>query len=825
MTDIFRIETDRTKLTWSEDSQSESAESTQTAGRLAISPANKTGRKIKIWRSGLPSEAAGNLDVKVGPCLYEETSYTLHLSSDNKRPIALRHRDPRLLQTLHSSTDKSILHGTINFKDQIGRSRFSVWVDGQIEYDFEVEVFSTKLDYATNCKILLADVQEILTGLVLEYLRSTYQLGFTTDSDNPSRLEWTLLLRHVVDDLERGLRYVEKQPHHGIVRESISTRIEKVRRADATIAKMIRQGKGQGPKTRTPSGLVLHSKLLERRARTTLDTPEHRWLAFQLIRIRRILAEIRSEETRSGPSEDPRQSRIFEELENLEDRVAKLRRINPLAQAKGLPPPGFTSLTLQTRPGYREAYRACRALVQGLSVDGGPVQLVLKDTRHLYEYWCYLALVRLLARITGETIPVQEMFSAEKTGLQVRLKHGTTQTVKFTNGERSLELTYNPRYKDRAFLFPRPDVALTFHDSQRPTLRLAFDAKYHIDPTADYVNHFGSPGPPSAVIHTLYHYRDSMLHQTGFEGAPPETVKSVALFPYADLEDRFHNSPFWSSLEQRGIGAIPFLPTETRYLEEWLRTLLQRAGWSTTEKRIPYLSPEQERAWQQAEKESVLIATLRRKANEHLEWVKAKRCYYTPFTPTQPRQLAAHWIAIYSPTSIRTPEAITQLAEIENYELKKRHEIDTPWRPHRDSDQTQVVYHLREVRELERPIENRGSKQLSKRFSQNCWTSRLGIMKATELREVLMETTAEWKLYGELRRARADFTLKAGSPKPNEETDPNRRMWFVRPRLQVQYRDAAGFLIQRPGIRDEYLSDTDEVVKRFISWRSKKGRE
>ncbi|HET9526234.1 MAG TPA: DUF2357 domain-containing protein [Pyrinomonadaceae bacterium] len=825
MNDVFRIETDRTNLSLSEGSTPEYALSIQPAGRLAISPSTQTRNKLKIWRSGVPSEASENLAVELGPRLYEETSYSLLLSSSDKKLVELRHRDPTILQALHATNDGSIVHGTINFKSQIGRSRFSVYVDGKSEYDFEVEVFPSKLDYAADYHVLLADIQEILTGLVLEYLRSTFHLGFVADSDNPSRLEWILLLRHVVDDLERGLRYIEQHPHHGLTRERVSTLVEKLRRPDATISKMIQQGKGSGPKIRTASGIVLHSKLPEDRARTTLDTPEHRWLASQLTRIRRILAEIHLAERRRDASHDIRQLRILEEIENLEHRIAKLQNIDPIVQAKGLAPSGFTSLILQGRPGYREAFRACLILLQGLRVDGGPVGLLMKDTSHLYEYWCYLALVRMVARITGERIPVRELFSIEKSGLRVRLKRGTTQTVKFSNDDRSLELTYNPRYKDKAFIFPQPDVVLTFHDPQRPTLRVVFDAKYRIDPTAGYTKEFGSPGPPTEAIDVLHRYRDEFLQQTGLQGARSETLKQtvmegVALFPYADLEDRFRNSRFWSSLEQFGIGAIPFLPRETRYLEEWLRTLLHRVGWSTTEKPIRYLSLEQERAWQQAEKEAVFIGTLRRNAIEHLKWVKQKRCYYTPLTPTQSRQLVTRWVAIYSPTSVRTPGAITHLAEVENYELRKRHDIDTLWPSQRNSDEMQVVYRLGEVRELERPIENRGPQGLNKRFSKNRWTTRLAIMRATELREILMETSAEWRLYEELRIAGATFTLKPGSTKLQDESDLRGRAWFVKPRLQVQYRGAAGFLIRRPGLRDEYLSDLDDVVAQFPSVHS-----
>lgn len=820
MIDIFRIETGQTNLSWS-DSQAENANRIGPTGRLAITPANHSSKKIRIWRSGLPTNAANSPEIEAGPPLYDETIYTLLLSSGDKRRVELKHRDPTILEALRSSIDGTIVHGTINFNSQVGRSRFSVYIDGKTEYEFEVDVFPTKVDYAADYDVLLADVQEILTGLVVEYLRATFQLGFVTDAESSSRLEWILLLRHVVDELERGLRYIEQHPHHGLIRERIPTRVEKLRRPDPTIAKMIRQGKGCGPKKRMASGLVLPGMLPEHRARTTFDTPEHRWLAFQLTHIRRILAEIHLAERANHASRGARQLRILQEIEELQNRIARLQSIEPIAQAQGFPPPGFTSLTLQARPGYREAYRACVILLRGLRVDGGPVGLSVKDTNGLYEYWCYLALLRLVAKITGEQVPVRKLFSIEKNGLRVRLKRGTSQTVKFSNGDRALELAYNPRYKDDA-IFQQPDVVLTLHDPRRQTIRLVFDANYQADPTVNYVKHSGSPDPTTQAIGLLHHYRDTILYQTGLQGTRTDLLKGsvvqgVALFPYADLEDRFRNTRFWSSFEELGIGAIPFLPREPRYLEEWLRKILQRSGWSTTDRSVWHLSVNEMRAWEQAEKELVLIGTLRRNANEHLKWIKSNRRYYMPLIQTEPRQLSSRWIAIYSPESIRTPGAITHLAEVESLELSKRDETDTPWQSHSSSNELQVVYQLRQVRQLERPIENRGPKGLSKRFSRNPWTSRLGIMRAVELREVLMETSAEWRLYEHLRVAGIEFTLKPSLGNLHDENDSGDGAWFVRKRLRVQYRRAAGFLVRRSGLRDEYLSDFEEVVERFNS--------
>jgi predicted component of viral defense system (DUF524 family) len=821
--DVFRIETDRTHLSWNIAQRAESdTAAPRPEGRLAISQLNPDIQKIEIHREGWPSEIANDVASEVGPCLREELPYNVLLHGSDKRRVELRHRDPTIVKSLYSREGGSLLHGTIKFVSQIGRSRFSVFVDNKPEYDFEVEVFPSKLEYAADYALLLADLQDVLAGLVLEYLRSTFQFGLTVESSDNTRLEWILLLRHTIGDLERALHYVERHPHQGLVRERVATRAEKVRRADATTFRTITRGKGQGPKSKTASGLVLHSRLPARRSQLTWNTPEHRWFASQLSRIRQSLAELQLLERKIHSANKSRQRRILEEITNLEVRVAALQRLPLITNAKGSVPPGFSSLTLQARPGYREARQACLILLQGLRVNGGPVGLSVKELHCLYEYWCYLKLVRLVAKITGEKVPVREMFSITQNGLQVRLRRGTTQTIKFAHGDRCLELAYNPHYTGDAFIRPQnPDVVLTFRYRGWPTMSLVFDAKYRIDASPAYVKEYGIPGPPQDSMNALHRYRDSILEETGPEGPRSErfkhtVVECVALYPYADVENRFPTSPLRAKLTDVGIGAIPFLPRETRYLEEWLRFVLQRDGWSTTESTIPYSSFEQMHDWRQAEKESVLIGTLRRNARAHLEWIKSRRCYYTTYLPRQAKQLTARWVAIYSAGLLRKPGAITHWARVKGVEVKRRREIETPW-PSRGSANEQIaVFKLGEIRELPTPIENKRRDGRSKSLSKNKWTTRLGIERATEWEQLSLETSMEWRLYEELRLAEVDFTLKPDTARLLDQDTSRSRTWFASKQLRVQYRGAAGFLL-RTGRRDQYRSDLPEVVNSFIS--------
>lgn len=829
MSELFRVETDKAYLSWSGpiSSPAYSAWLTQPPpGRLVISlrrPGATFG--TKTWRNEVPTEVADDPSLRIGPRLYEETNYTIYLRSKTADTAELRHRDPTILRGLNRADEGRTVHGTINFRGHIGRSFFTIYVGGKPEFDFETEIFPSKLDYTTDYEALLADVQDILTALVLEYLKSTFHLGIITPSETPTQLEWLILLRHVIEKLERGIRYIEQHPHQGLSRERTLVKSHSVRRPDPVIRRAIIHGKGAGPHLRGHGGVSIRSKLPEARPRPTLDTPEHRWLAFQLAKIRRELAQIQAKEKQRARfgSEDAR-SHIFKEIAALENRIARLQEAEPIAAAVSIPPAGFASLTLQTAPGYREACRSCLILLRGLRLEGGPVGLSVKEIHLLYEYWCYLSLIRLLAELLGERIPVERLLTIEHDGLRVRLQRGHKSVLSFkTNGSRTIEITYNPTFKGGGFILPqRPDIVLALNDPDWPTVRLVLDAKYRIETSQDYMAQFGSPGPPEDAINVLHRYRDAILEESNPEGPRSERLKrsvveGAALFPYVDKEDQFSGSRFWTSLERMGIGAIPFLPSETRYVKEWLKAVLRRGGWTTADQSIPHVACQQSRTWREAAKEAVLVAVLRpSNAAQHLEWICRKRRYYAPFTPSQRRQFVTCWIAIYSPTSLHEPGAITHIASVENMKVLKRRAIQTPWLTNRSPNDLQVVYHLSEVKPLKRVIINRGGDGRGKRFSQNRWTSRLGLERAKELRELFLETEPEWRLYEELRAAGVDFTLKPGRPEIQDEDTPAGRCWFVIKGALVQYRGSAGFLIRRRPYPDEYQPTVLATFNRLV---------
>jgi uncharacterized protein len=822
MPELFFVKTDRATLTLSGARPNPPG---SRMGRLALG-IKRTGLVLspETWREGVPSDVGCRADVTDGPLLFEETGYSFLLEAGKSHSVQVKHRDPTIMRGLSTSRDSRTVHGTINFRSQVGRSRFTVIVDDQPEFDFEVEVSPSKLDYETDYAELTAEVQAILSGLVLQYLSATFEGASIDEVGESSELEWTVLLRHVVGDLEQALLYIAKRPIRGLHRTTELVRAERVKRVDSRIRRSVARGRGGGPLGKLPSGIPVRSLLAEQLAKPTLDTAEHRWLAMKVAAARRRLAEIRQStasggRSRYGKGSSPRHLKVLEELQQLEHQLARLSMLEPLAAATRDPVQGFSSLQLQGAPGYRAAYHACITLARGLRLSGGPVELSLKDVHLLYEYWCFLAVVTVAGEVLKQPIPAEQLLIVEQNGLRVRLKEGRRQKVVFEVGDDEVVVTYAPSFGGADYLLPqKPDISLTLRRGGWPLVRLVLDAKYRLDTSESFVSQMGAPGPPFDAMNVLHRYRDAILDREK-NAAPGDrglrtVVEGAALFPLSGIEtDEFDSTKMWESLEQLGIGAIPFLPSQTTYLRTWLKRVMARSGWAVADKIIPSATRERLHDWRRAAAESVLVAVLRSDEEAHLEWIQGEGVHYTPFTPSQPLQLAAKWVAIYRRASGGTTGRVTHVAPIASVEVLERRELQTPWPSTRGAAEPQAVYRIGALIPLSNPIEN----QRGERFSTNRWTSKLGLSKAHSLSELLLETEPEWRLYDELRLLGKEVEIHPGRPTQREVNNPRGRAWIECAGTRAQYRGQAGWYCGDSVGDGEYLANVEAVISALAS--------
>jgi hypothetical protein len=476
-----------------------------------------------------------------------------------------------------------------------------------------------------------------------------------------------------------------------------------------------------------------------------------------------------------------------------------------------------------TAPGYHEAYRACLVLSLGLRIEGGPLRLSAKRISLLYEYWCYLALLRLVSEITGAQTRLDELFSIRQQGLHVLLEKGRRTTVPFeTSGDRKISVTYNPLFgADTLLVAQQPDLLITFEDEHWHPLHLLLDAKYRIDASSEYTRRYGTPGPPEGAINVLHRYRDAILEIEHANRASPDlrhtVVQAAAAFPFRESsEGKFEGSRLWRALGRIGVGAIPLLPDHVQYLRKWVKACLSRGGWALADRVIGHRGREQLRDWRVAASEPVLVGVLRGGYQKrHLDWICDHKRYFLPRYKTQRLQYATKWVAIYSPSVLRDPGAVTHYAPVQGVDVVARSEIRTPWPSHGgDTDRLYVVYELEEVRELDHPIENPGSDQVGQRFSSHRWTSRLGLERARSVSELTLETEPEWRLYEDMRASNVAFELEPGRPTIVDLHDPTGRTWFVMEGgLRIRYAGASGFLVKRSSGREVYLSRIEEVLE------------
>lgn len=826
---LFRLATDRFTLDWYRVSQYDPAiirSSNASIGRLRLIPQIKTlVWKDNTFRDGVPSALCVDPEVTLGPPLFEQTEYQVYLHANRPNDvIQIQHRDPLITKGLNSQEHGRVVHGNLNFRGQIGQSLFSILLNGQRVLDFEIEVFPTKIDYETDYQDMLADVQQTLTGLAFEYLRSTYQRGKVAPGQQPSKLEWLILFESIIHELEQALDYVTRRPTRALIRREQMLRIERVRRVNSSVRSQVCRGQGQGAMV-SLRNVNVREKIKQSPPELTLDTLEHRWLKTQLTAVQRTLGQIsklydpasptngrRSKDRGSRSLRNPigasRQQATAHAITKLKSRVDRLQRLEPIAAAQGEPPPGFASLQLVSAAGYREAYRLLMLLRSGLRLEGELLSLSVKDLEVLYEYWVYLTIVGIFRDEFGPPLRLDHWFKLDSSRLSVQLRSGFEQQISFQAGaQRAIHVAYNPRFSNQdAMLIPqKPDILIRLEEDGWPILQLVVDAKYRIDATTDFRDQFGSFGPPRDAINALHRYRDAILEidQSEIAGtsAKRSVVQAVAVFPLDEHSSAsYRNSRLWQALQRLGVGAIPLLPSKMDLFREWLIGTVRMGGWALADRAISHAADQRAAVWRAAAREPVWIGVLRSPgASEHLEWIKRERCYYQPLAKTQPRQFAVNQVALYVPGEFGKPNNIGYGADVINLEIVERSQIKTPWLARRNGQM--VLYRLGPVRRLPTVIPFCPGDYMP---AQGRWTTRLGLERAKSINEVALETDAEWRLLEWLRANGIKYTLRAEPLKRQDPDNPQGRVWFQIGETRLRYDGPNGYLIRQQGFRDRY---------------------
>ena len=531
-----------------------------------------------------------------GPPMFEETAYRLTIEGPTGSRVSVSQRNPSILQDVERvGSGSHIISGTINFRRQIGLAEFIVSLNDDAIFAFTVEVYPYKVDYFADYLQMRSEVDSAIRGLAFEYLRATYAEVGVSSQPQQWNLEWLAILAAEAHKIRRALRHIERFPFRQLRREVRNRRIERIRRSSATLRGAVRHGRGTGPRVALPDGTSMRSRLPTDEAVDSLDTPEHRWLKFHLLAICRRLRALRTELMHQSAQLEraQRSSALIDaqssEVGQLLDLFVSLANSSILREVS--PPDGASpvaSLTLSQGTGYREAYQSIVRLTRSLGLSSDHTSISFKDVDELYQVWCFLSLMDSVRQILCVPVSAESLLEVGQNGLRVSIRSGRKRTllVELNDGT-EVQLSAEPSFPGPTGT-QTPDIVLGIRHANWPELIIVFDAKYRVDASSRYAETFGTPGPPIDAVNALHRYRDAIYVTSEQQVKTRPVVRGAALFPFPGPEAEFRKNRLFFSIDELGIGALPYLPSSRGMVEEWLKTLLSESASSLAEPGLPF---------------------------------------------------------------------------------------------------------------------------------------------------------------------------------------------------------------------------------------------
>ena len=462
------------------------------------------------------------------------------------------------------SGNDNLLFGTVNFGNQVGKTDLVLHYEKNGKANqlcFTTEVLSFKMDYRTDMKVIIRDIEEEYSMLSFAFLRETYQ-NFKEKKGESTDLIWWQIFKNCYEEIVKSCRQIINAPRRRLHPKVRYERAERLRSINPEIENEYHLFKNEAN----------HYYRTEELCHTN-DTVENRFLKFVIKELLRRFIVV-SGHIRSVTLSE----RIEKQLDTMQNELTSLVR-HPFFRNIGQFH-GFTqdSLVLKRGKGYQTVYQKWIILLCGYELEEGINKLEIKDISELYEIWCFLKVKNIVKDILGDKA-VPQYNGKKLTSKFIReLGWGTDSEVVFVRSDdNDVELAsvmYNaPIREEGSKVVSAVKETRTFTTNQRPDiiLRLTkkkkgikytflFDAKYRIDDTPKQ----GMDVPPPSAIDQMHRYRDAIYYIEQETCAPKrEVIGGYVLFPGNYTKEEYENSYYHDSAEKIGIGAFPLRPSPT----------------------------------------------------------------------------------------------------------------------------------------------------------------------------------------------------------------------------------------------------------------------
>ena len=468
------------------------------------------------------------------------------------------------------SDEDSLLFGTLNFKNQVGRTDFKVVYtigEEQRSMDFRTEVLSYKLDYRTDMRQIINDIEQEYSMLSYSFLKQTY-LSFKANDSESTDLIWWQIFSQCFDEIVKAAKTIINNPKRRLKAEVRHERAERLRNLSSDTENEYSLFKND------PHHLYRTEEMF-----LSKDTVENRFLKYAIKEMHRRFSIVRVHIKNGLKVSDETISHRISEMDDTLSRLSNHPFFRQIGQFRG-----FTqdSLVMKRARGYSDIYKNWLLLQCGYELEDSMRHLEVKDISELYEIWCFIKAKNMVQQILGEETKANSSGRELTSGFIRQLVYGSKSEVTFKKGDVELAtVTYNAQVeKEDADIESAIDDTLTFTTIQRPdiVLRLSkkseqdivytylFDAKYRLNDRRIE----GKDVPPEDAINQMHRYRDAIYYADGKsdEQLKKEIIGGYVLYPGNMGKTEYEQSYYHRSIEKVGIGAFPLRPGTTKIDEE-----------------------------------------------------------------------------------------------------------------------------------------------------------------------------------------------------------------------------------------------------------------
>lgn len=596
--------------------------------------------QLAITLEGICEEEVEVLKLTAKPLFFEQMPYEVVIETVGETLISFDHDSSLIRNKITPLGRKGKMQsGVINFGSEVGLSEFRLFADGKLVLRVVIEVYPTKLSYKSDYLKLQEEVTEEIYNLAFDFMRKTYQSAGIVQKNGSSLTELFSIYKQQYKELRVALGLISYRPYHQLVEQQEILNYK---------AGMPMTKKGIAYLNKHPQQLIKDAdtisakKLLVIKKQNTIDVYENQVVKFMLEQILRKLKGVKTTYEKLERQKDEKVLEfIREHIGYIEKQLGSpfFRGISKLNR------PMQFSMVIQMSPVYRKFYKVYLMLQRSLSLSTDLFQISHKNIAELYEYWCFIKLGSLLRK--RHELKGTDIIKVNHRGLYVSLKKGRTSTMSFIHrktGE-TFTLSYNRKLNAEPTVAQKPDNMLMLKkEMSNVTYQYVLDAKYKLG--YEKVDEVLLEVPKEEDINTIHRYRDAIVSREGEEAYQHEVFGGVILFPGSE-EMLYQKHRFYESINKVNIGGLPFLPSKTQLVEEFLENLVQGAGHEQYH-HVPFISGIKEYLTDlQIERKNVLIGPI--KSNSQLKITLEKRLYHVPQKALKVLNKQIETIVLYEP--------------------------------------------------------------------------------------------------------------------------------------------------------------------------------